>query len=292
MSERYPDDTALLALTEDAATGVEYIPTGTTPYYLEFRKLLQRTLLAAQRANDLRAYEDGDLSSGVRPGRCVIGNSEIDYLGATVQSVTNNTTTYGDLDAVGALQLSTGGMPADRTMFVPIAEVVAAAGVITSIVDRRGEALFAVPNNAHLNLPTVVHGVVHVSDLYEGDLAASQTDQLIGVVPIDGEVVDVILSVGANIDSDTDADALTATAKINGVALTTVDPQITDLDGTGFRSTAQGDGTSATVKSDGAELVTKGDVLTVDLTRTVVGTVTSEFHHVVVLIVIEPSQQQ
>ncbi|MAE62302.1 MAG: hypothetical protein CMJ49_13215 [Planctomycetaceae bacterium] len=292
MSERYPNDTALLALTEDAATGVEYIPTGTTPYYLEFRKLLQRTLLAAERANDLRAYEDGDLSIGVRPGRCVIGNSVIGYAGSTLQSVTNNTTTYVYIDAGGTLQLSTSAMPTDRTAFIPIAEVVAAAGVITSIVDRRGEAFLAVPDNAHLNLPTVVHGVVHAVGVFEGDLTASQTDQLIGVVPIDGQVVGIILSVGANIDSDTDADSLTATAKVNGTALATVDPKITDLDGTGFRSTAQGDGTAATLKTDGTELVTKGDVLTVDLTRTVIGTVTGEFRHVVVLIVVEPSQQQ
>lgn len=292
MTERYPDDTALLTLSEDPATGVEYIPTGTSPYFLEFRKLMQRTLLATQRANDLRVYQDGDLSVGVRAGRCVVAGNVIDYTGAVAQPVTNNMTSYVYLDAGGTLQISTSGMPTDRTTFVPLAEVTAAAGVIATIIDRRGETFLAVPDNAFLNLPTVVHGVVHAEHNFEGDLTASQTDQLIGVVPIDGTVVDVILSVGANIDSDTDADSLAAAAKVNGTTLTTDDPSITDVDGTGFRSTAQGDGSAATVKSDGTEQVTKGDVLTVDLTRTVVGTVTSEFHHVVVLVVIEPSQPQ
>jgi hypothetical protein len=79
MSERYPDDAALLALESDAATGVEYIPTGRSPYYLEFRKLVQRLLLAAERANDLRVYQDGDLSIGVRPGRCLIQNAAVTF---------------------------------------------------------------------------------------------------------------------------------------------------------------------------------------------------------------------
>ncbi len=70
MSERYPDDATLLAMEQDAATGVQYIPTGQSPYYLHFRKLVHRLLLACGRANDLRVYQDGDLSVGVRPGRC------------------------------------------------------------------------------------------------------------------------------------------------------------------------------------------------------------------------------
>ena len=44
MPERYPSDATLLALSADTATGVEYIPTGQSPYYLQFRKLLQGLL--------------------------------------------------------------------------------------------------------------------------------------------------------------------------------------------------------------------------------------------------------
>ena len=44
MSETYPSDSVLLALTSDPDTGVEYIETGKAPYYLEFRKMLYRIL--------------------------------------------------------------------------------------------------------------------------------------------------------------------------------------------------------------------------------------------------------
>ncbi len=67
MSERYPSDATLLALSQDDATGVEYIPTGRSPYYLEFRKMLYRLLRATERANDLRVHQDGDLTAGVPP---------------------------------------------------------------------------------------------------------------------------------------------------------------------------------------------------------------------------------
>ena len=59
MAEIYPSDAELNALLEDAETGVEYIPSGTTPYYVHFRKLLYRLLLATKRANDLRVYKEG-----------------------------------------------------------------------------------------------------------------------------------------------------------------------------------------------------------------------------------------
>ena len=51
MAEVYPSDNDLLNITGDSETGVEYIPTGTAPYYIHFRKLLYRLLLAARRGN-------------------------------------------------------------------------------------------------------------------------------------------------------------------------------------------------------------------------------------------------
>lgn len=392
MTERYPDDSTLLGLDQDADTGVEYIATGQSPYYLEFRKLIQRLLLAAQRANDLRVYQDGDLSVGVRPGRCVIADAAVAFAGTTGVSVTNNATTYLWLDSAGTAQSSTSSMPADRTTFVPLAEVVAAAGAITAITDRRAELFLAVPDPTFIgltataaeinqaldginatvdvaalntltggqtstadgehrhvqvytdeddetefrlmndnsgssanillrfNLPNIladlldvfadrttgwlmqrkassgptyaVIGTVHAAFGHEGDLTASQTGKLIGAVPIDGTVSDVILSVGTNIVSDTSTDGVSATAKVNGTALTSTDPQITDAEGSGFKSTAQDDGTAAVVKSDGTEDVSKGDVLTVDLTRTAAGTITTEAADVVAMVVIRPDKPE
>jgi hypothetical protein len=129
-------------------------------------------------------------------------------------------------------------------------------------------------------------GTVHADHRHEGELTASESGRLLGVVPIDGVVSDVILSVGQNIESDTSGDGITATVNANDIALCSTDPELVAGDGSGFRSTAQGDGTAASVKSDGTESVSKGDVLSVDLVRSVSGTVSQEATDVVVLVVI------
>jgi hypothetical protein len=73
MAEVHPSDNTLLNMQSDSETGVEYIPTGTAPYYLQFRKLLYRLLLAARRANDLRVYDEGGLDIGVKSGKFWLG---------------------------------------------------------------------------------------------------------------------------------------------------------------------------------------------------------------------------
>ncbi|MEM1186801.1 MAG: hypothetical protein AAGI53_17585 [Planctomycetota bacterium] len=145
MTERYPDDAELLALDADAHTGVEYIPTGTTPYYLEFRRLVQRSLLAAARASDLRVYADGDLTVGIRPGRCLIDAEPIVFAGQTQTPLSANDTTDLYLDQTGVVQLSTTGLPAARSQFVPLARITTDATSIVSILDLRGEAFLAAP---------------------------------------------------------------------------------------------------------------------------------------------------
>ena len=69
MTEVYPSDNELLNMQSDSETGVEFIPTGQAPYYLQFRKLLYRFILAAKRANDLRVYDEGGLDVGVKGGK-------------------------------------------------------------------------------------------------------------------------------------------------------------------------------------------------------------------------------
>jgi hypothetical protein len=388
MSEWYPDDAALLALEEDARTGVEYIPTGQSPYYLHFRKLIQRLLLACGRANDLRVYQDGQLTVGVRPGRCLIQQATVDFAGQTALAVSDDQTTRIWIDNTGTIQTDDSSFPSDRTTYLPLAEVVASSGQISQINDRRGEVLFGVMSpgligltatvdeinqaldgisatvdpmrlnlltggpgsNADLchhhrqltlsedaqvdfkvqnsnsgsaanaavclALPNVFQhnavlkrdldtgwlaqevngqayalvGTVQVQRVHEGELTDSQTAAPIGAVPMDGQVVDVIISAGQNIESDTSADGLTATVKNNGTAICTTDPTLTDAAGAGFRCTDQGDGTAAVLKSDGAEQVVRGDLLTVDLTRSVSGNVTQQFTDVAVLVVIRADQ--
>ena len=184
MSELYPDDATLLAMTTDEHTGVEMIETGQSPYYLQFRKLVHRLLLATARANDLRVYQDATLAIGVKAGRCMIGGRAIAFDGGTDVAVSDDATTFVWLDAAGAVQTATDTMPDDRATFFPLAEVTAAAGAITAIIDRRGEGMHVV--SAVDALP--------VSYLHDGELTASQTDQLVGVAPVDGVITDVIFS--------------------------------------------------------------------------------------------------
>lgn len=390
MPESYPDDASLLALTEDQVTGVEYIPTGRSPYVLEFRKLVQRLLLVSERSNDLRVYQEGDLTFGVRSGRCFVNNSEVDYAGAVGVIVSNNTTVYVWLDSAGTLQTSAAGLPSDRTGFVPLAEVGVGASAITSIKDLRGEAFLQIPNlplmglvataaeinqalsgttatvdSTALNLLTAgpestadsehrhlqsfqdldgeasftlvnnsagagagtalvmslpnrdvngtfllrnnangfisqryagstynMVGVIHTCFGHEGALSASLSGKLMGLVAIDGVLSDVILSVGDNIQSSVVTDNVRATVMVNGVSVTTTSPQLSALSGVGFRSTSRGDGVSAVVKTDGTENVLRGDILSVDLDRTVSGVVSQDAADVVVLVVIRASQPE
>jgi len=383
MTERYPDDAALLALTEDEATGVAYIPTGRTPYHLEFRRMLQRLLLVAGRANDLRVFQDADLSVGVRGGRCFVGGAARVVDGAESISVTTGSATYVWVDSAGAIQTGS-ALPADRTQFLPLALVTTGEAAIATIEDLRGEVLMSSPtlgllgvtattaeidralsgaaatvtaaatnratggaasnadgDHRHLQSAQEVAGeaffslvnisadaaaqmslawslpnrlidavtlgpntatgfleqrfdgrtfnlvgAVHAQFGHEGALAASATGRLMGAAAVQGTIVDVILSVGANMQSSAGADGVAATVRKNGLAVTSTAPAITSAAGTGFRSTDRGDGAAAVMKSDGSERVERGDLLTVDLARTAAGTVTGEAIDVVVLVVI------
>lgn len=209
MPEQYPDDSALLALESDPHTGVEYIPTGQSPYYLEFRKLMQRTQLAAARASDLRVYADGDLSFGVRPGRCLIAGQPLTFDGAESVVLANNQTTSIWLDGAATLQTSTAGFPTDRTSFVPLAEANTAAGVIADLVDRRGEAMLLIPDLTQLGVAAS---------------AAEVNQALTGINPtVDAAALNALTG-GASSDADsehrhtqmvTDADAPTFFRLIN-----------------------------------------------------------------------------
>jgi len=387
MSERYPDDAALLALEADDATGVAYIPTGKSPYYLEFRKLVHRLIRAAERANDLRVYPSDDLAIGVRPGRCYIAGGAVAFAGEEPIAVANNQTSAVWLDTAGQVRVDPSGLPSDRTTFVPLAEVVTAAGAITSITDWRGEAFLNVANLAMLGVassagaidqvidgvnPTVtaaalnaltggpgsnadaahrheqmvtdadsetgfvltndnagddanvalrfylssklanvtsllpdptsgwlrqriagdayaVVGVLPIGYTHAGDVTASITGAVLGAVPCDGRIDAVVLSLGRNIESDQSGDGLAATVYVNGTTVTSTDPAITSAAGTGFRSTAQGDGTAGVVKSDGTEQVSRGDLLTVDITRTAAGSIADEAADLAVLVILKPN---
>ena len=385
MPETYPSDSTLLALDQDDATGVEYIPTGQSPYITAYRRMLYRLLRATERANDLRVYEMGGRTIGVRAGRCFVGDQPRTIAAPSPIELTADATTHVYVNESGTIVTSTTGLPADRATFIPLAEAITDSDNITSLTDLRGEsflqaqsaalagitatsseinqalagidasvtannlsALTAGPTSTAdslhrhvstvqdvdgpagvtfanfsndatagislvLSLPSVMPditqlsvdratgflqqsylgqtyhlvGASHLQWTHSGAFASSVTGQLVGAIPVSGEVVDVILSAGLNTQSSDTADGLSLSASINGNALTTSPATLTSADGSGFRSTSQGDGATPTLATDGTEDVNRGDLVTIDLTYSANGTVSQQPTDLAVLIVVK-----
>jgi hypothetical protein len=151
MSEVYPSDSELLDLQSDSETGVEYIPTGTAPYYLHFRRLLHRLLQATRRANDFRVYDEGGLEIGVKAGKFWVGTNLIEYPGSSDNLLADDKANiYVYLDAQGVLVTSeyTGFPSMAATPHIRLAIVSTSGGDIISITDCRSGHNIAVPYTA------------------------------------------------------------------------------------------------------------------------------------------------
>jgi hypothetical protein len=151
MAEVYPSDNELLNIQSDGQTGVEYIPTGTAPYYLHFRKLLYRLLLAAQRANDLRVYDEGGLDVGVKAGKFWLGTELISYEGSSGNTLADDKQDiYVYLNSSGTLVTDEySGFPDMATApHIRLAQVRTSGGDIESISDCRAGHNIAMPYEA------------------------------------------------------------------------------------------------------------------------------------------------
>ena len=151
MAEVYPSDNELLNIQSDSEIGVEYIPTGTSPYYLQFRRLLYRLLLAARRANDLRVYDEGGLDIGVKGGKFWLGNSLINYAGSSGNTLDDDKANiYVYLNSSGTLVTNEySGFPdMGTTPHIRLAKVTTSNGDIDSIIDCRVGHSFVVPYGA------------------------------------------------------------------------------------------------------------------------------------------------
>jgi hypothetical protein len=151
MSEAYPSDSELLNLQTDGETGVEYIPTGTAPYYLHFRKLLHRLLLATRRANDLRVYDEGGLDVGIRAGKFWLGSALVAYAGSSGNTLADDRAAiYLYLDAAGTLITDEYSSFPDMATapHVRLAIVTTSSGDITALVDARIGHNCLVPHGA------------------------------------------------------------------------------------------------------------------------------------------------
>ncbi len=151
MAEVYPSDNELLNIQSESETGVEYIPTGTAPYYLEFRKLLYRLLLATRRANDLRVYDEGGLDIGVKPGKFWLGTELISYGGSSGNTLADDKQNiYIYLDSSGSLVTNEYNSFPDMatTAQIRLAIVSTSGGDIESITDCRAGHTIVMPCGA------------------------------------------------------------------------------------------------------------------------------------------------
>ena len=136
MGEVYPPDNTLLSLQVDNETGVSYITTGQSPYYLQFRKMLHRLLLSLKRGNDLRVYDEGVLNVGVKPGKFWLGTQLINYIGSTYNTLADDKSSiYLYLDSNGNLVTNeyTAFPDMATTPHIRLATVITSDGDINSI---------------------------------------------------------------------------------------------------------------------------------------------------------------
>ena len=148
MAEVYPSDNELLNIQSDSESGVEYIETGTSPYYLQFRKLLYRLLLAVKRANDLRVYDEGGLDIGVKSGKFWLGTEPVSYGGSSGNTLADNKENiYVYLDSAGNLVTNEYSSFPDMasTPHIRLATVSTSGGDIESIIDSRAGHNFVMP---------------------------------------------------------------------------------------------------------------------------------------------------
>lgn len=161
MSENQLSDAAALALiaTTDSETGVGYWSNGIgsvgANYYADAIRELHQLILASRPAHQLRVFqdsEDGALEVSVKAGKWLNGDTVVTKAEANTETITNSATNYIYYTAAGTLTVNTTGFPdPSTTPHIPLAEVVAAAGAITSITDRRTMAMFA-PRTVHPQL--------------------------------------------------------------------------------------------------------------------------------------------
>ncbi len=151
MAEVYPSDIELLNMQSDSETGVEFIPTGQSPYYLQFRKLLYRLLLSVKRANDFRVYDEGSLDIGVKSGKFWLGTELVNYSGSSGNTLADDKgNIYIYLDSQGQLVINEySSFPTMLTVpHIRLAIVTTSNGDIDSITDCRTGHNFVIPHKA------------------------------------------------------------------------------------------------------------------------------------------------
>jgi hypothetical protein len=149
MAEVYPSDATLNALVNDSLTGVLYVTTGEAPYYLSYRKMLYRLLLASQKANEMRLFDEGSLNVGVKAGKFWDGTTLRTYAGSTGNTLADDKANiYVYINSAGTLVITEySAYPDTHVNHIRLATVTTSGGDITAITDDRGHHAFYTPGS-------------------------------------------------------------------------------------------------------------------------------------------------
>ena len=166
--EVYPSDNELLNLVSDEDTGVEYIATGQSPYYLQFRKMLYRLLLSTKISNGLRVYDEGGLEIGIKPGGFWAGNECVGFAGGFYNLADDKANIYVYIDSAGNAVTDeyTGFPDMNEQGHIRLAKVSTSSGDIVSIEDYR------VGHN--LSIPFGAGGIKRVVEAHTADDTLSE----------------------------------------------------------------------------------------------------------------------
>ena len=173
MAETYPSDAALNALsgTTDAEQEVQYPTTFESPYFNTFFRMLSRLLDVARRAGDLRVFQDGDLTYGVRAGNYFNDDTLVDFSAVAAQGINDEKTTYIYITMAGVLTESETSFPLPSgAPHIRLATIVTTGGEITSVTDNRGSAFVSVAGESSVNALTIYNGTG--SQIDEGEIVS------------------------------------------------------------------------------------------------------------------------
>ena len=141
--------------TTDSDTDLVYPTIGESTYYTTMYRFLQRILTIMDPLNELRTFQDGTLTFGVRAGRASHGDNIYTFGEATGQSLTDDVANYIWLQVdsgVLTLTKNTSAFPdPSATPHIPLSIIVtgiASAGGVSGtfdyrdIVDYRARAIY------------------------------------------------------------------------------------------------------------------------------------------------------
>ncbi len=283
-TELYPADADILTLNgqTDPETGLAFIAAGVSPasspsLQVQFDRRLDRQNEVLAPANQGRVVETGTLLFGVFPLWYCLEGYYKEYDGATSQSVSDDATTYVWIDASNVLQTGS-DWPADTSLFLPLAKIVTASGVMT-ITDCR--PFFQCPidlgSRGSVDLTSDVTDVLPVANGGTGAAALTGILHGNGTSPVTASDVDLETEVTNELpvaNGGTGA-ATAADARTNlGAAASGANSDITSLSALSPPLSVSQGGTGAgsltgVVKGNGTDALTASDV---DLAADVTGT--------------------